>query len=365
MTTPLLQLKALGQSIWLDYIQRGMLDSGELARLIEQDGLAGVTSNPAIFEKAIAHHDDYDAAIADLKAHGADAQQAYEELAIDDVRHAADLLVGVFRATDGRDGYVSLEVAPTLARDTEGTVREAKRLWQRVDRPNLMIKVPATVEGLPAIRDLIAAGVNVNATLLFSVTRYKALAEAYMAGLEARAAAGQPLSQVASVASFFLSRIDSTIDPLLDAQGHGAAESLRGQTAIASARLAYQVYKDLCASLRWQRLQAQGARTQRLLWASTSTKDPAYDDLKYITPLIGPDTVNTLTPETLAAFRDHGVVATHVEDDMNLARGLPSLLDALGIDLKRITDQLEEDGIKKFITPYEKLLATLAARLAA
>jgi len=363
MTNPLLQLKALGQSIWLDYIQRGLLDSGELARLIEQDGLAGVTSNPAIFEKAIAHHDDYDAAIDALKARGADALQAYEELAIDDVRHAADLLAGVYRATNGRDGYVSLEVSPYFARDTEATVREAKRLWQRVDRPNLMIKVPATVEGLPAIRYLVAAGVNVNATLLFSVARYKALAEAYMAGLEARAAAGEGLANVASVASFFLSRIDSAVDPLLDAQGHAAALSLRGQTAIASARLAYQVYKDLAASQRWQRLQDQGGRTQRLLWASTSSKDPSYDDLKYVTPLIGPDTVNTLPPETLAAFRDHGLVGVHVEDDKNLARALPSLLDALGIDLKRITDQLEEDGIKKFVAPYDKLLDTLRMKL--
>lgn len=363
MTNPLQQLKAHGQSIWLDYIQRGMLESGELARLIEQDGLAGVTSNPAIFEKAIAHHDDYDAAIADLKTRGADALQAYEELAIDDVRRAADLLSGVHRDTHGRDGYVSLEVAPTLARDTEGTVREAKRLWQRVDRPNLMIKVPATVEGLPAIRDLIAAGINVNATLLFSVPRYKALAESYMSGLEARAAAGGSLTDVASVASFFLSRIDSAVDPLLDAQGHDAARSLRGQTAIASARLAYQVYKGLSTGHRWQPLKAQGARTQRLLWASTSSKDPAYDDLKYVTPLIGPDTVNTLPPETLAAFRDHGVAALHVEDDMTLARGLPSLLDALGIDLKRITDQLEEDGIRKFVAPYDKLLETLRTKL--
>jgi len=325
--------------------------------------LAGVTSNPAIFEKAIAHHDDYDVAIAQLKARAADARHAYEELAIDDVRQAAVLLAGVYRATDGRDGYVSLEVAPTLARDTEATVREAKRLWQRVDRPNLMIKVPATIEGVAAIRDLIAAGVNINATLLFSVVRYKALAEAYMAGLEARIEAGLSVTGVASVASFFLSRIDSAVDPMLDAQGHAAAASLRGQTAIASARLAYQVYKDLTASNRWQRLQAHGARTQRLLWASTSSKDPAYDDLKYVTPLIGPDTVNTLPPETLAAFRDHGVAAMHVEDDLNLTRGLPSLLDALGINLGQITDRLEAEGIAKFITPYESLLTTLQKRL--
>ena len=360
---PLLQLKDYGQSIWLDFIQRELLESGELKRLVEEDGIAGVTSNPAIFEKAIAHHTDYDTAIAQLKQQGANATQAYEALAIEDVRRAADILTPVYHRTEGLDGYVSLEVSPHLARDTEATVREAERLWQTVDRPNLMIKVPATREGLQAIRTLISRGINVNATLLFSVPRYKALAESYIDGLEDRLSAGLPLQRVASVASFFLSRIDSLIDPMLDAQGHEVATSLRGQSAIASARLAYQIYKDLIAGARWERLQAAGAQPQRLLWASTSAKDPAYDDLKYVTPLIGADTVNTLPPDTLAAFRDHGTPSDHLEDDLTLARGLPSLLDALGIKLNSVTAQLEEEGIQKFIAPYEKLLNTLEERL--
>ncbi len=360
---PLLGLKSLGQSIWLDYIQRELLVSGELLRLIQDDGVAGVTSNPAIFEKAIAHNPDYDEAIALLRQQGASPLQAYESLTVEDIRHAADLLLPFHEQSRGLDGYVSLEVSPTLARDSKATVEEAQRLWQRVARPNLMIKVPSTLEGLAAISTLISRGINVNATLLFSVERYTALAQAYLTGLEERQAAGLPLDRVASVASFFLSRIDSLIDPRLDALNTPEAASLRGQAAIASARLAYQEFKSLLASDRWQRLARAGAMPQRLLWASTSAKDPAYDDLKYVTPLIGPDTVNTLPPDTLAAFRDHGKPDIHLEEDLDRARALPEALAGLGIHLDAVAQQLEEEGIRKFADPYDKLLATLASRL--
>jgi transaldolase len=264
----------------------------------------------------------------------------------------------------GRDGYVSLEVSPHLAYDTAGTVAEAKRLWDRVKRPNLMIKVPATRAGLPAIRQLIAAGVNVNVTLLFGIARYREVAGSYLAGLEDRLANGDALDHVASVASFFLSRIDTLVDGFLDQDNRAQARELRGQTAIACARLAYQEYQGLVRSARWQALAAHGARAQRLLWASTSTKDPAYDDVKYVEALIGPDTINTLPPETLAACRDHGNPALLLEEHLNAAHALPGQLAALGLDLDAVSDELERQGVQKFIEPYERLLATLARRTA-
>lgn len=356
------QLEALGQSLWLDYIESALLVGGELERLIRDDGISGVTSNPAIFEKAIAKHAEYDAAIKLFARSGLGAQEIYETLVIEDISRAADLLRDVYEASCLRNGYVSLEVSPQLAHDTAATVTEAKRLWNRVGRPNLMIKVPATPAGLPAIRQLIAAGINVNVTLLFGVARYREVAESYFAGLEDRLANGGALEHVASVASFFLSRIDTLVDSFLDQDKRAQAQELRGRAAIACARLAYQEYQGLVHSVRWQTLAAHGARTQRLLWASTSTKDPVYSDVMYVEALIGPDTVNTLPPETLAAYRDHGNPVLRLEDHLNMARDLPGRLAALGLDLDVVSDELERQGVQKFIEPYERLLVALARR---
>lgn len=358
---PLLRLHEFGQSVWLDYIQRDLIENGGLERLIREDGLAGVTSNPAIFEKAIANGHEYQVPIRELACRGLTAAALYEALALEDVARAADLFRTLYEETQGGDGFVSIEVSPHLARDTGATIAEAQRLWAALGRPNVMIKVPATRESLPAIRTLIAAGVNVNVTLLFSVARYREVAEAWMAGLEDRVRSGAPLGRVASVASFFLSRIDTLVDKRLDKLGSGEAQALRGQAAVASARLAYQEYKRIMAEARWQALARQGARAQRLLWASTGTKDPAYSDLMYVEPLIGRETVNTLTPETLAAYRDHGDPAARLEDGIEAARSLPLALRTLGIDLDEVARQLEEEGIRKFVEPYDKLLATLAA----
>ena len=356
------KLEAYGQSLWLDYIERKMLTSGAMERLIRDDGISGVTSNPAIFEKAIAQHAEYDATIAELALRGLDAQKIYEELVIEDVCRAADLLRGVYDASGRRDGYVSLEVSPQLAYDTAATIAEAKRLWNRVARPNLMIKVPGTREGLPAIRRLTAAGINVNQTLLFGIARYREVAEHYMSGLEERLERGGALDHVASVASFFLSRIDTMVDRSLARDERMRTRELRGKAAIACARLAYQEYRSMVDSARWNSLAAHGARTQRLLWASTSTKDPAYDDVMYVDTLIGPDTVNTLPPDTLNAYRDHGDPAMRLEEHLDAARALPGQLAALGLDLDEVSAELEQQGVQKFIEPYESLLATLALR---
>jgi len=357
-------VEKLGQSVWLDYIDRALLDSGELARLIDEDGVCGVTSNPSIFEKAITQHSEYDAEIAQLARRGLDAQKIYEELAIADVRRASDILLGAYKATRRRDGYVSLEVSPHLAYDTDATIAEAKRLWGRVERPNLMIKVPATQAGLPAIKRLIADGINVNATLLFGVARYREAAESYIAGLEERLESGGAIDHAASVASFFLSRIDTLVDHLLDQGKKPRARKLRGKTAIACARLAYQEYRELVRDSRWQALAGHGARAQRLLWASTSAKDPAYDDVMYVEALIGPETVNTLPPETLAAFRDHGSPMRRLEEHLNLDVDILGELVELGIDLDEVSEELERQGVQKFIEPYERLLATLTRRAA-
>lgn len=362
---PLLQLRALGQSVWLDYIRRSLLEDGTLARLIADDGLAGLTSNPAIFHQAIAEHGDYDDAIASLARDGADATAIYEALAVTDVRGAADALAPVYAQSGRRDGYVSLEVSPHRAHDADATVAEALRLWQRVDRPNLMIKVPATAAGLIAIRRLVAAGVSVNVTLLFSIARYREAAEAFISGLEDRAATGEAINNIASVASFFLSRIDSQVDRRLDALATPEARALRGRAAIASARLAYQAYLGLIDTPRWLALAERGAQSQRLLWASTGTKDPAYRDVCYVEPLIGPDTVTTLPPETLDAFRDHGRAVACLEKDEDDARAVPGQLAALGIELKEIACNLEDEGIRKFVEPYDRLLDHLARRIGA
>ncbi len=360
---PLQEIKSLGQSIWLDYIQRDILENGEVLRMIEKDGLTGMTSNPAIFEKAISEHDDYDEAISLHMHRGASPIEIYEALTLDDVRRAADLFRPVYDESNGRDGFVSLEVSPHLAYDAEQTVTEARRLWTALDRPNAMIKVPATSEGLPAIEQLICAGINVNVTLLFGLSRYQQVVEAFMNGLEARTSADQSLEHVASVASFFLSRIDVLVDKRLhelSKTGIGeSARELRGQTAVASARLAYQHYQNTMQSSRWQSLARHGARPQRLLWASTGTKDPDYSDIKYVEALIGRQTVNTMPPKTLAAYRDHGQPALRIEQELEEAQTLEAKLSELGIHLDEVSEQLEAEGVQKFIKPFDKLLERL------
>jgi transaldolase len=365
---PLKQLGTLGQSIWLDYIRRDLISSGKLRRLIEEDGLRGMTSNPSIFEKAIADSHDYDEDIRAMALEGNGAAAIYESLSQRDVESAADEFRPVYDATDGKDGYVSLEVNPHLAHDTGGTLKEARRLWAALNRPNVLIKVPATAEGLPAIRQLIGEGISVNVTLLFGLPRYRQVAEAYIAGTEARAAQGKPVKHVASVASFFISRIDALVDPILAglvASGGTEADlakRVRGQTAIASAKMAYQVYKEVFAGERFRKLAAQGARVQRLLWASTSTKNPAYSDVIYVEALIGPETVNTVPLETLDAYRDHGEPRVRLEQDVEEARWAMSRLADLGIDIDKVTQQLEDEGVEKFDKPFDKLMETLAQR---
>lgn len=367
---PLLELQRLGQSVWLDYIHRRMLAEGELARLVAHDGVRGVTSNPAIFEKAIASGDDYAAQIVEVApALDGDPRRIFEALAVEDVRRAADVLADVHRDTAGADGFVSLEVAPDLARDREATLAEARRLWRAVARPNLMIKVPGTAECVPAVRQLLDEGINVNITLLFARSAYEAVAEAYLAALEARVARAEPVARVASVASFFVSRIDTLVDARLEERAASAAPeeaerllALRGRVAIANAKLAFRHFRALSASERWTRLAAAGARPQRLLWASTSTKNPAFRDTLYVEELIGPETVNTVPPETVAAFRDHGVARPTLEDGLAGAEATLAELERLGVSLERATDELLDDGIRKFVQPYEKLLGAVAAR---
>ncbi len=362
---PLAQVQEFGQSIWLDFIQRGIITSGELRRLVEQDGVRGVTSNPAIFEKAIVGSDDYSSAIKALSLEGKSADEIYETLAIEDIRRAADEFRPVYDRLEGRDGFVSLEVSPLLARDTASTIKEARHLWKALDRPNVLIKVPATKEGLPAIRKLISEGINVNVTLLFGLGRYKEVADAYISGLEDAAASGKPLSRIASVASFFLSRIDVLVDPILerlvkdDVDSAAIAKSLVGEVAIASAKIAYVIYEEIYATERWKKLADKGARTQRLLWASTSTKNPAYLDVKYVEPLIGPATVNTLPMETIDAYRDHGNPAARLGQDVDKAQRVLGALPSVGIDLGWVTQKLVEEGIEKFATPFKHLLAVL------
>ncbi|MBM0103669.1 transaldolase [Steroidobacter sp. S1-65] len=359
---PLRQVHQLGQSIWLDDIRRGWLRDGRLAKLIADDALAGVTSNPAIFAKSISEGAEYNEAIASLAAAGRSINDIYETLALEDVQAAADLFRATYDASGGTDGFVSLEVSPHLADDTQGTVAEGLRLWQAFDRPNAMIKVPGTEAGLPAITELIAAGVNINVTLLFSVERYRAVVDAYMAGLEKRSRAGKPIDQIASVASFFLSRIDTLVDAQLDKMSAPEAKAQRGRAAIANARLAYQYFKEWTHGDRWRVLAYKGVKPQRLLWASTSSKDPAYKDTMYVEALIAPNTVNTLPPATVDAYRDHGSPAVRIEEDLSSAAETVQSLRGLGIDLNSVSAQLEREGVKKFKEPFDALLATLAAR---
>jgi transaldolase len=363
---PLRRLTDFGQSVWLDYIERGFVRDGGLGRMIAEDAVAGLTSNPAIFEKAIAKHDVYDDAIRTLARSGRNVGELHETLIIDDIRAAAELLAPVYRQTEGRDGFVSLEVSPHLARNTEGTYAEAVRLWSLVDRENLMIKVPGTREGIPVIQRLIADGINVNITLLFSVERYAAVAEAFLAGLEQRAGSGHSIERVSSVASFFLSRIDSLLDPKLEASSDPEIKALKGECAIACARQAYAHYESLVAAPRWAKLAARGAKPQRLLWASTGTKDPTYSDVKYVEALIGGDTITTLPPETLAAYRDHGnptrTLGTDLPGAVTLAH-VATCLQRLDISWAQVEHQLEEDGIKKFVAPHDAILTALTKQL--
>jgi transaldolase / glucose-6-phosphate isomerase len=368
---PLKVLTSFGQSVWLDYIRRSLLTSGELKRLIEQDGLRGMTSNPAIFEKAIAGSTDYSQALAELAGRpGLDAKAIYEQLAIRDIQDAADALRRVYDQTSRRDGYVSLEVSPYLAHKTQDTIDEALRLWKAVGRENLMIKVPATIEGIPAIRQLIGRGINVNITLLFAQDVYGEVAEAFISGLEDLAQRGGDVSRLASVASFFVSRIDTLIDADLATRIQAAVSpearallhGLEGKVAIANAKLAYRMYREIIGGPRWQALARRGAQTQRLLWASTSTKNPAYRDVLYVEELIGPDTVNTIPPATFDAFRDHGFPRASLEEDVAAAQRTMEDLGRAGISIKKATDQLTDEGVKLFADAFDKLLAAVATQ---
>jgi transaldolase / glucose-6-phosphate isomerase len=385
---PLIEVGKLGQSVWYDNIRRALIDSGDLAQKIgalptgvtstlgqkvEGDGLRGVTSNPTIFEKAITGSTDYDEAMRRLVAEGKSADEIYEALVIEDIQRAADLFKPVYARTDKLDGYVSLEVSPLLARDTEGTIAEAKRLWATLDRPNVMIKIPATPEGLPAIRECIAAGININVTMIFAIENYEEVAEAYVSGLEQRAAAGQPVDHVASVASVFVSRIDTAVDSQLEARirrsddenEKATLSALLGKAAIANAKMQYQRFKEIFSSERFAKLKAQGARVQRPLWASTGTKNPNYSDVLYVESLIGPDTVNTLPPATFTAFRDHGKVSLTIEENLDEAKETLAKLAEAGIDLKLVCQKLQDDGVKAFADSFESLMQSITSKRAA
>ncbi len=364
LTNPLIALEEYGQSIWLDYIRRSLIASGELQKLIVEDGLRGVTSNPSIFEKAITGSTDYTTILEELASQNLDAKSIYERLAIRDIQDAADVLRPVYEQTKRRDGYVSLEVSPQLAHNTQGTIEEARRLWRTVGRDNLMIKAPATPAGIPAIRQLIGEGINVNVTLLFSQSVYEQVAEAYIAGLEQLAAGGGDVSGIASVASFFISRIDTAIDALLterlktstNASEHSLLGSIMGRVAIANAKLTYQRYQELFSGQHWEKLANKGAQTQRVLWASTSTKNPQYRDVIYVEELIGRDTVNTVPPATLDAFRDHGVPRASLEEDVKAAQDTMFALEQAGVSMKEVTDRLLDDGVRLFAEAFDKLL---------
>ncbi len=374
MSNPLLELQTLGQSVWYDNIERGMIISGQLQRLIAEDGLRGMTSNPAIFEKAISGSREYAGALRQFAGAERSAQEIYEVIAIQDIQWAADVLLPVYEDTEGRDGYISLEVSPHLANDTEATVEEALRLANDVGRRNLMIKVPGTRAGVPAIQRLIAEGLNINVTLLFSVDSYVDVAEAYISGLETLQTRGGDPAGIASVASFFVSRIDAVVDDRIETMLRAGVErasdrvtlrSLFGKVAIANAKVAYLRYEELIAEPRWQALASQGARSQRLLWASTSVKNPAYRDVLYVEELIGPDTVNTLPEATLNSFRDHGEVRASLQENPEEAVDMMAALEESGISIDAITDQLQTDAVRLFVEPFDKLLASIESQRAA
>jgi transaldolase/glucose-6-phosphate isomerase len=364
-TNPLKDLLKYGQSVWLDYIRRDLLTSGELKRLIEEDGLRGMTSNPAIFEKAIADSTLYSDILQSLRSRSdLDAKGRYEILAIRDIQDAADFLRPVYDSSKRRDGYVSLEVSPYLARDTEGTRAEARRLWKTVGRENVMIKVPGTAEGIPAFQQLISEGININVTLLFSQEVYQRVAEAYIAGLEQLSARGGDVSKIASVASFFISRIDSAVDAIVGerlkaSKGQREQQQLKsilGKVAIANGKQTYVSYQKIFSGDRWKALSTKGAQTQRVLWASTSTKNPNYRDVLYVEELIGPDTVNTIPPATLDAFRDHGRARPSLTEDVESANRTMETAAKLGVSMKEVTDKLTDDGVRLFAEAFDKLL---------
>jgi transaldolase len=363
MTNPLLKLSQLGQSLWYDYITRDLMASGELSELILQDGLRGMTSNPTIFEKAIAGSRLYDEDIRRLSEQGRTSAQIFEALSVADVQAACDIFLPLHAHSNRADGFVSLEVSPTLANDTEGTIQEARRLWQAVDRPNAMIKIPGTREGLPAITRCIAEGINVNVTLLFSIERYAEVVEAFLAGLEARLNRDLPVKDVASVASFFVSRVDSKVDTLLDTSSKPG--SLRSTIAIANAAMAYSNFERTLDTSRWRRLAQAGARPQRPLWASTSTKDPRLPDVYYVEALAAPQTVNTLPPETFAAYKDHGNPAVRIHESVASAPARLEALEEAGIDLAAITRELEAEGVAKFAASHAAVLAGIDAKTGA
>jgi transaldolase len=371
-TNPLVELSKLGQSVWYDNIERKLITSGELRRLIDEDELRGVTSNPAIFEKAISGSDLYEDQIREQIELGATAADIYEALAIRDIQSAADELRRVYERTDKLDGYVSLECSPLLASDTQATIDEARRLWGLVARPNVMIKIPATAEGIPAIEQCLYEGININITLLFSISSYEATMEAYLRGLERRLDEGKSVKGIASVASFFVSRIDTAVDKQLqEAINQAASESdkkslkaLAGRIAIANAKLAYQRYKEIFHGDRFAKLKAAGAQVQRPLWASTSTKNPAYSDVYYVDALIGPETVDTIPPATLAAFRDHGTARVTIEDNLDQERARLAELESFGISLNDVTRQVLLDAVRLFVEPFEKLLKSIEAKRA-
>ena len=362
-TNPVRALEALGQSVWLDYIRRDLVAGGGLAKLIEEDGLSGMTSNPTIFDKAIAGSSLYDGDIRD--AAGRSAPEIFDSLAVRDVRGAADVFRAVYDEAGGDDGFVSIEVGPQLARDTEGSVAEARRLWKACDRPNVMVKIPGTAEGVPAIRRCLAEGLNINITLLFSVDRYREVMEAYLSALEERHSAGESLAAVRSVASFFVSRVDTNVDKKLDAlakKGEAKARELRSRLAIANARIAYAAFEEVFSSPRWMALERAGARVQRPLWASTSTKDPSLPDLYYVEALVAPRSVDTMPPETLDAYRDHGEPRVRVRDGRDEAHAAFDSLRELGVSFAQVTAELENEGVQKFSASFDSLMKTIAEK---
>ena len=367
-TNPLKKLLNFGQSVWLDYIRRDLLASGELKKLIDEDGLRGMTSNPSIFEKAIGESQYYSETLKSLESRkDLDAGGRYEILAVHDIQDAADILRPVYDSTKRRDGYVSLEVSPHLARNTKATLEEARRLWKTVNRENVMIKVPGTAEGIPAFQQLISEGINVNVTLLFAQEVYEEVANAYVAGVEQLAGHGGDVRKIASVASFFISRIDTLVDSMVEKRLKTASndrekadlQSILGKVATANGKQTYERYQRIFSSERWKKLAAQGAQTQRVLWASTSTKNPNYSDVMYVDELIGPDTVNTMPPATLDAFRDHGRPRASLTEDIQGANRVMETVARLGISMKEVTDKLTEDGVRLFADAFDKLMKTV------
>ncbi len=370
MTNPLLQLQKLGQSVWYDNIDRGQLVSGEFKRLLDEDGVLGVTANPTIFEKSISQGHAYDEQISQLISAGKSTNEIYEAVVIQDIRTVADLLRPIYERTDGKDGYVSLEVSPDLAHDTQGTIKEAARFWQMVDRPNLMIKIPATPEGIPAVYESLRNGININITLIFSLDSYRAVTDAYLRALEERNGESHDISKIGSVASFFVSRVDTLVDKLLEDKIKASSDeaemqhlkSLEGKAAIANARLVYQEFKRIFNTPRFESLKHVGSHVQRPLWASTSTKNPAYRDVLYAEELIGPDTVDTMPLETINNFRDHGQVRYSVEDDIAGAHRIFEELEKVGIHYDQVTQQLQDEGVQKFADSFHQLFAGIDSK---